>query len=48
MGLAFRIFMLEKKPERKAGMAEAAPHYHGHRQRLRALPRRRRRSALRL
>jgi DNA repair protein RadC len=28
--------MLEKKPESEAGAAEAAPHYHGHRERLRA------------
>jgi DNA repair protein RadC len=29
-------FMPEKKPESEAGVAEAAPHYHGHRERLRA------------
>ena len=28
--------MPEKKPESEAGAAEAAPHYHGHRERLRA------------
>jgi DNA repair protein RadC len=28
--------MLEKKPESESGAAEGAPHYHGHRERLRA------------
>jgi DNA repair protein RadC len=28
--------MLQKKPESEPGLAEAAPHYHGHRERLRA------------
>jgi len=28
--------MLKKKDESEAGLAEAAPHYHGHRERLRA------------
>ena len=27
--------MLEKKRDSKAGLAEATPHYHGHRERLR-------------
>jgi DNA repair protein RadC len=27
--------MLQKKPESEPGLAEAAPHYHGHRERLR-------------
>ena len=27
--------MLEKKPENQSGLAEAPPHYHGHRERLR-------------
>jgi hypothetical protein len=35
-GLAFESFMPEKKPDSEAGTAEAAPHYHGHRERLRA------------
>jgi len=30
-----RSFILEKKRDSDSGLAEAAPHYHGHRERLR-------------
>jgi DNA repair protein RadC len=35
VGVAWRIPMLEKKRENERGLAEATPHYHGHRERLR-------------
>jgi DNA repair protein RadC len=35
VGVALRIPMLEKKRENEPGLAEAPPHYHGHRERLR-------------
>jgi DNA repair protein RadC len=35
MGFWGRSFILEKKRESDGGLAEAAPHYHGHRERLR-------------
>ena len=35
VGVAWRIPMLEKKRENERGLAEAPPHYHGHRERLR-------------
>jgi hypothetical protein len=35
VGAALRIPMLEKKRENEPGLAEAPPHYHGHRERLR-------------
>jgi DNA repair protein RadC len=35
VGVAWRIPMLEKKRENERGLAEALPHYHGHRERLR-------------
>jgi DNA repair protein RadC len=34
-GVSVRSFILEKKRDSDGGLAEAAPHYHGHRERLR-------------
>ena len=34
-GISVRSFILEKKRESDGGLADAAPHYHGHRERLR-------------
>jgi len=34
-GVSVRSFILEKKRESDGGLADAAPHYHGHRERLR-------------
>jgi DNA repair protein RadC len=34
--MAFVMASPDKKPARKAGLSEASPHYHGHRERLRA------------
>jgi hypothetical protein len=35
IGVSVRSFILEKKRESDGGLADAAPHYHGHRERLR-------------
>jgi DNA repair protein RadC len=35
IGVSVRSFILEKKRESDGGLAHAAPHYHGHRERLR-------------
>ena len=35
IGVSVRSFILEKKRESDGGIADAAPHYHGHRERFR-------------
>jgi hypothetical protein len=35
IGVSVRSFILEKKRQSDGGLADAAPHYHGHRERLR-------------
>jgi len=34
-GVSVRSFILEKKRDSDGGLADATPHYHGHRERLR-------------